>query len=98
MIGFEYYPRRDQSRPAIGNIFEALRERRDILIVDKRGTGTSGAIDCPPIQRGDPNDPAGIKACGAQLGARTALYRTELAVADIGGVMDALHGSGAESN
>jgi pimeloyl-ACP methyl ester carboxylesterase len=110
-IGFEYYPRRDQSRPAIGtilpqeggpgysstgtrdayiNIFEALRESRDILIVDKRGTGTSGAIGCPAIQRGDPNDPAGIKACGEQLGARTALYRTELAVADIVGVMDAL--------
>jgi pimeloyl-ACP methyl ester carboxylesterase len=110
-IGFEYYPRRDQSRPAIGtilpqeggpgysstgtrdayiNIFEALRERRDILIVDKRGTGTSGAIGCPAIQRGDPNDPASIKACGEQLGLRTALYRTELAVADIVGVMDAL--------
>jgi pimeloyl-ACP methyl ester carboxylesterase len=110
-IGFEYYPRRDQSRPAIGtilpqeggpgysstgtrdayiNIFEALRDHRDILIVDKRGTGTSGAIDCPQIQRGDPNNPAGIKACGEQLGKRTALYRTEIAVADIVGVMDAL--------
>jgi pimeloyl-ACP methyl ester carboxylesterase len=110
-IGFEYYPRRDQSRPAIGtivpqeggpgysstgtrdayiNVFDALRDRRDILIVDKRGTGTSGAINCPAIQQGDPNDPAGIKACGEQLGRRTALYRTELAVADIVGVLDAL--------
>jgi pimeloyl-ACP methyl ester carboxylesterase len=110
-IGFEYYPRHDQSRPAIGtilpqeggpgysstgtrdayvNIFEPLRERRDILIVDKRGTGTSGAIGCALIQKGDPNNPASIKACGEQLGDRTALYRTELAVADIVGVMDAL--------
>jgi len=110
-IGFEYYPRRDQSRPAIGtilpqeggpgysstgtrdayiNIFNELRDRRDILIVDKRGTGTSGAIDCSAIQNGNPNSPAGIKACGEQLGRRTALYRTELAVADIVGVMDAL--------
>jgi pimeloyl-ACP methyl ester carboxylesterase len=110
-IGFEYYPHRDQSRPAIGtilpqeggpgysstgtrdayiNIFNALRDRRDILIVDKRGTGTSRAINCPAIQTGDPNNPAAIKACGQQLGRRTALYRTELAVADIVAVMDAL--------
>ena len=110
-IGFEYYPRRDQSSAAIGtilpqeggpgysstgtrdayiNVFEALRDHRDILIVDKRGTGTSSAIDCPLIQKGDPNNPASIKACGEQLGKRTALFRTEIAVADIVGVMDAL--------
>jgi pimeloyl-ACP methyl ester carboxylesterase len=110
-IGFEWYPRFDQSRPALGvflpqeggpgysttgtrdaylNILGALRDRRDVLIVDKRGTGTSGAIDCPGIQTGDPNDPASIKACGNQLGNEAALYRTELAVADIVAVMDAL--------
>lgn len=110
-IGFEYYPRRDQSRPALGtilpqeggpgysstgtrdayvNIFEPIRDRRDILIVDKRGTGTSGAIDCPEIQTGDPSDPAALKACGKKLGPKASLYRTELAVADIVGVMDAL--------
>ena len=110
-IGFEYYPRHDQSTPAIGtilpqeggpgysstgtrdayiNIFEALRDHRDIVIIDKRGTGTSGAIDCPAIQTGNPNNPDAIKACGAQLGKRSALFRTEIAVADIIGVMDAL--------
>jgi pimeloyl-ACP methyl ester carboxylesterase len=110
-IGFEWYPRFDQGKPALGvflpqeggpgysstgtrdaylNILGALRDRRDVLIVDKRGTGSSAAIDCPAIQTGDPNDPAGIKACGKQLGNRTALYRTELAVADIVAVMDAL--------
>jgi len=110
-IGFEYYPRRDQSRPALGailpqeggpgysstgtrdayiNIFEPIRDRRDILIVDKRGTGASGAINCPGIQRGDPSDPAALKACGKKLGPKASLYRTELAVADIVGVMDAL--------
>ena len=110
-IGFEYYPRRDQTLPRLGvilpqeggpgysstgtrdayiNIFNALRNRRDILIVDKRGTGTSAAIDCPGVQQGDPSDPVAIAACGQQLGAKAALYRTELAVADIVGVMDAL--------
>ena len=110
-IGFEYYPRRDKTRPSLGvilpqeggpgysstgtrnayiNMFDALRDRREVLIVDKRGTGKSGAINCTGIQKGDPNDPAAIKACGQQLGNKAALYRTELAVADIVAVMDAL--------
>ncbi|HEV7716518.1 MAG TPA: alpha/beta fold hydrolase [Steroidobacteraceae bacterium] len=110
-VGFEFYPRRDQSRPGIGtilpqeggpgysstgsrdgyiNVFEPLRTRRDILIVDKRGTGLSGAIDCPGIQTGDPNDPGALKDCANQLGLKASLYRTELAVADIVAVMNAL--------
>ena len=42
------------------------------------------------MQQGDPSDPAAIAACGQQLGTKAALYRTELAVADIVGVLDAL--------
>ena len=33
-------------------IFDALRDRRDVLIVDKRGTGLSSPIDCPALQTG----------------------------------------------
>jgi len=33
-------------------IFDALRDRRDVLIVDKRGTGLSGPIDCADLQTG----------------------------------------------
>jgi pimeloyl-ACP methyl ester carboxylesterase len=72
------------------NIYGPLRQRRDVLIVDKRGTGRSDAVDCPAIQTGDPADPAGLKACGAQLGATAPLYGTSLAVDDIVAVMDAL--------
>jgi pimeloyl-ACP methyl ester carboxylesterase len=110
-IGFELYPRSDQSRPALGtilpqeggpgysstgtrdayiNMFRALRDRRDILIVDKRGTGTSGAIDCPDLQVSDPSDPAALAACAKQLGKKASLYGTSLAAADIVAVMDAL--------
>ncbi|MGH8315059.1 MAG: alpha/beta fold hydrolase, partial [Steroidobacterales bacterium] len=63
---------------------------RDVLIVDKRGTGMSDAIDCPGIQNEDPGDPALLQECGDQLGKKAPLYRTELAVADIVAVMDAL--------
>lgn len=110
-IGFEYYPRFDQSTPSRGtllpqeggpgysttgtrdgylNVFGALREHRDVLMIDKRGTGTSGAIDCREIQTGDPNDPAALAACADQLGAKAYLYGTHLAVDDIAAVLDAL--------
>jgi pimeloyl-ACP methyl ester carboxylesterase len=78
------------TRDAYINMFDALRDRRDILIVDKRGTGTSAAIDCPGVQLGDPSDPTAIADCGKQLGRKAALYRTELAVADMVAIMDAL--------
>jgi pimeloyl-ACP methyl ester carboxylesterase len=72
------------------NIYGSLRDRRDVLIIDKRGTGLSDAVDCPAIQTGDPVDPAGLKACGQQLGNQAPLYGTKLAVDDIVAVMDAL--------
>ena len=110
-IAFVYYPRFDQSRPALGtllpqeggpgystrgtagaylNIYGSLRERRDVLIIDKRGTGLSAAIDCPGIQTGDPADPDNLKACGDKLGAKAPLYGTKLAVDDMVAVMDAM--------
>ena len=71
------------------NIYGALREHRDVLIIDKRGTGRSGAIDCPTIQTGSV-DPEDLKACGQQLGDKAPLYGTKLAVDDIVAVMDAM--------
>jgi pimeloyl-ACP methyl ester carboxylesterase len=78
------------TRDAYLNIFGALRERRDIVIIDKRGTGTSGAVDCAELQTGDPSDPAALKACADQLGKKASLYGTHLAVDDIAAVLDAL--------
>ncbi len=78
------------TRDAYLNIFGTLREHRDVLMIDKRGTGTSGAIDCREIQTGDPADPAGLKACADQLGAKAYLYGTHLAVDDVAAVLDAL--------
>jgi pimeloyl-ACP methyl ester carboxylesterase len=110
-VAFVYYPRFDQTRPALGtllpqeggpgystrgttsaylNIYGALRDRRNVLIIDKRGTGLSDAVDCPEIQTGDPTDPDAIKACGQQLGKKAPLYGTKLAVDDIVAVMDAM--------
>src|SRR5579871_2326435 len=38
------------SREAYLALFEPLRRTRDVLIMDNRGTGKSGAIDCPVLQ------------------------------------------------
>src|SRR3984885_4544908 len=48
-------------------IFNALRDRRDILIVDKRGTGLSSPINCPEMQTGSLALTAAA-ACAQQLG------------------------------
>ena len=78
------------TRDAYLNIYGSLRDRRDVLIIDKRGTGKSGAVDCPSLQTGDPSDPANLKACAQQLGPKASLYGTHLAVDDIVAVMNAL--------
>jgi pimeloyl-ACP methyl ester carboxylesterase len=109
-VGFEYYPRTDQSRPALGTImpqeggpgysstgtrdayltlFASLRDRRDVVIIDKRGTGLSDPIDCPDLQGS--TDTASLAACANQLGATAWYYGTALAAADAVAILDALN-------
>jgi pimeloyl-ACP methyl ester carboxylesterase len=70
-------------------IFDALRDRRDVLIVDKRGTGLSSPIDCPALQTGSLALSA-VAACGRQLGDTSWFYGTDFAAEDIVAVLDAL--------
>ncbi len=70
-------------------IFDPLRDRRDVLIVDKRGTGRSDPINCPELQTGS-TDLDADAACAKQLETKAWFYGTDYAVADIIAVMDAL--------
>jgi pimeloyl-ACP methyl ester carboxylesterase len=70
-------------------IFDALRDRRDVLIVDKRGTGLSSPIDCADLQTGS-TDLDAVAACAKQLGPTAWFYGTDFAANDIIAVMDAL--------
>jgi pimeloyl-ACP methyl ester carboxylesterase len=70
-------------------IFDAFRDRRDILIVDKRGTGLSSPVDCPEMQTGSLALSA-AGACARQLGDTSWFYGTDFAANDIVAVMDAL--------
>jgi pimeloyl-ACP methyl ester carboxylesterase len=77
------------SRDYYLEVFAALRDRRDVLIVDKRGTGLSSPIDCPALQTGSLALGA-VAACAKQLGDTSWFYGTDFAAQDIAAVLDAL--------
>ena len=110
-IGFEYYPRTDQSKPALGTIvateggpgyattgsragyiglFHTLMDRRNLLLIDNRGTGTSQDMNCQPLQNYPYASLPLIAECGAYLGTTSDLYGTGLAADDMAAVLDAL--------
>jgi pimeloyl-ACP methyl ester carboxylesterase len=65
-------------------------KRHDVVFVDERGTGTSEAIDCRPLQRGVVQEYVAIGLCARQLGDRAAAYTTAEAAADLDAVRRAL--------
>jgi pimeloyl-ACP methyl ester carboxylesterase len=78
------------SRDGYIRLFAPLRTRRDILLVDKRGTGRSAAIDCKRLQQDRFPYQAAYRACGAQLGRRAWLYGSDQSADDLAAVMAAL--------
>ena len=71
-------------------LFKPLRQTHDVLLMDNRGTGRSGAIDCEPLQRAPALTREDIGACGRSLGASAPFYSTTLAADDLAAVLDAL--------
>jgi len=80
--------------------FQEARRSRDLVLVDLRGTGRSGALTCPELAKPDATGifdsdllsvPA-VKACRARLekAADLRLYTTAIAVDDIDDVRQAL--------
>jgi pimeloyl-ACP methyl ester carboxylesterase len=74
-----------------------LRERRDLILIDQRGTGASNPLTCPPVR--DTQDLMGaifdverLRACRQQLATRADLerYTTSAAAADYDTVLAAL--------
>jgi pimeloyl-ACP methyl ester carboxylesterase len=70
-----------------------LRRDRDLLLIDPRGTGQSGALRCPSLGRHNPLslDFADIgRICGPDLGAHAGLYGSAAVADDIDAVRAAL--------
>jgi pimeloyl-ACP methyl ester carboxylesterase len=67
-----------------------LLARRDLIVMDNRGTGSSGAIDCPRLQLGRGSYVREVGRCGRKLGARADAYGTGAAADDLAAVLDRL--------
>jgi pimeloyl-ACP methyl ester carboxylesterase len=74
--------------PSIGSagdyllMIGSLRRQHDLIVMDNRGTGTSGAINCPRLQRYDglthpSNIAAAVRDCASTLGAAANAYGTD---------------------
>jgi len=78
------------SRDFYLGLFAPLRDRRDVVLIDKRGTGLSGALDCEGLQNGAADYLGAVKHCARQLGDTAYDYGTAFAVGDIAAVLDQL--------
>ena len=84
------FPARE-SRTDYLTLFRPLMRDHDVLIMDNRGTGSSGAVDCPSLQRADATfSIEAVAACGALLDRDAWLYSTAYATDDLAALLDAL--------
>ena len=72
------------------DLYEPLLDRRELLLVDLRGTGRSDAIDCPALQSYRGAWKRLVALCGRQLGALSERYGSAFAAADLIAVLGAL--------
>jgi pimeloyl-ACP methyl ester carboxylesterase len=78
------------SRAYYRDLFGPLLDRRQLLIVDNRGTGKSEAIRCRRLQSYQGDYEQAVGRCGRQLGRRSDLYGTRIAAQDLVAVLDHL--------
>ena len=71
-------------------MYGALLVRRNMLLVDQRGTGRSAPISCPELQELVTPYPAAAARCARRLGARAHLYGSTLAADDLAAGVTAL--------
>lgn len=67
-----------------------LLARHDLIVMDNRGTGKSGAINCPRLQAGKGDYVREVGRCGRKLGKAADAYGTGAAADDLADVLDLL--------
>ncbi len=72
-------------------LFEPLRRRNDLLLMDNRGTGHSGAIDCRELQTAKEWTIELVAGCGRRLSDSAPLYSTAYAADDLAAILEALN-------
>lgn len=78
------------SRWSYRDLFKPLLDRRDLLLMDLRGTGRSDAIDCPALQSYRGAWKRNVALCGRQLGPLSERYGSAFAAADLVAILDVL--------
>lgn len=85
-----------ETYPLLSSAFDNLNQKRDIVLVDQRGTGGSNPLDCDFDEQSedDEDNPDALKtylqSCLAQLTADPRFYSTSIAVTDLEAVRQAL--------
>ncbi|HEU4710132.1 MAG TPA: alpha/beta fold hydrolase [Pyrinomonadaceae bacterium] len=88
-----------EDAPGVARGLAKIREHRDLVFVDQRGTGGSNGLDCPLFDPNDPQShlghflpPEAVRKCREQLEPKAdlTLYTTTIAVDDIDDVRAAL--------
>ena len=76
-----------ESRDSYLNLYKPLQAVRDVLIMDNRGTGRSGAVDCPELQHAAALTEANVAACGRSLSGEIEFIAHRRGVVGIPGVI-----------
>ncbi len=71
-------------------MYGPLLQRRNLLLVDQRGTGRSDPIDCPALQNLTIAYSVAARRCSTRLGARRDDYTTAQSADDLAAVIKAL--------
>ncbi len=72
------------------HLYNPLLGRRDLLLIDLRGTGRSDPVDCPELQSYRGPWKQLVKRCGRDLGPLAERYGSAFAAADLVVLLDAL--------
>ncbi|MBI4942710.1 MAG: alpha/beta hydrolase [Actinobacteria bacterium] len=78
------------SAAAYADLFAPLLGRRNLLLVDQRGTGRSAPVDCPELQVLEGAYAPAAARCARRLGPRAHLFGSDLAADDLAAVVTAL--------
>ena len=81
-----------QSYVSIAGAFERIRQKRDIVLVDQRGTGKSHLLNCNDLteENSEADTAIALQACLDQLDADPRYYTTPIAMDDLDQVREAL--------
>ncbi len=72
-------------------MYGTLLERRNMLLVDQRGTGRSEPINCPGLEIGTMSIDREAAKCARSLGDRANLYGSALSADDLAAIIGALN-------